>query len=145
MTTVRAVLLPVLLAALAACVAAPGNEGSSLEHHRAESALGPYSAAVCTGDLCVLSGKIGERGGTFEEEVHSALSALEAELTRVGSSPAELVSVTVYLTDMDLYAQFNAVYAERLPEPFPARACVAVAALPAGARVELQAVAHRRR
>lgn len=113
-------------------------------HHAAPGALGPYSGSVEAGDLVFLSGKIGDRGGTFEHEVETALDAVEAELGGLGLASADLVSVTVYLTDMQLYTAFNEVYARRIPAPHPARACVAVAALPGGARVEVQAVARSR-
>jgi 2-iminobutanoate/2-iminopropanoate deaminase len=109
-----------------------------------EGALGPYSAAVRAGELVFLSGKIGERGQGFEREAQSAIDAVEAGLERAGLSLADVVSATVYLTDMGRYAELNAIYAERLPAPYPARACVAVAALPAGAQVEIQVVARAR-
>jgi 2-iminobutanoate/2-iminopropanoate deaminase len=54
-----------------------------------------------------------------------------------------VLSVTVYLTDLDRYAEFNEVYRRRVPDPFPARAVVGVQRLPAGAMVEVQAVASR--
>ncbi|HZM00710.1 MAG TPA: RidA family protein [Planctomycetota bacterium] len=106
--------------------------------------MGPYSAAVSSGELVFLSGKLGERGGSFEREVETAIEALEAELQRLGLGLADVVAVTVYLTDMSTYADMNAVYALRFPPPWPARATVAVAALPGGARVELSATARRR-
>jgi 2-iminobutanoate/2-iminopropanoate deaminase len=56
----------------------------------------------------------------------------------------DLVSVTVYLTDMQNYAKFNEIYASRVPSPYPARTVVAVSALPANALVEIQAVARRK-
>lgn len=126
-----------LLAALAAC--------RSPAHHRVDvRALGPYSGSVGAGDLVFLSGKVGsQRDGSFEEEVASALDAVEAELDRAALDLEDLVSVTVFLTDMAHYDAFNAVYSERVPEPWPARTCVAVAALPGGARVEIRSVAWR--
>ncbi|MHC4082447.1 MAG: RidA family protein, partial [Planctomycetota bacterium] len=73
----------------------------------------------------------------------SALDALEQELARAGLTWSQLVQVTVYLTDIDDYEAFNEVYAARIPEPYPARAAIGVAALPGGARVEIQAIARR--
>jgi 2-iminobutanoate/2-iminopropanoate deaminase len=110
----------------------------------AEGAIGPYSGAVLDERYCFVSGKIGERGGSFEEEANTAIDALASELARAGLTLGDLMSVTVFLTDMELYGAFNQVYARRLPEPYPARACVAVRELPAGARVEIMAVARRR-
>ena len=129
-------LLPVL-ASVAAC-AAPRTD-----HVPAVGALGPYSAAVASGDLVFLSGKIGKRGGAFAEEVGTAIDAVEKELQGLGLGLRDVLSVNVFVTDMDLYAELNAVYAERFPKPYPARTTVGVAALPGGARVEIQAVASR--
>jgi 2-iminobutanoate/2-iminopropanoate deaminase len=120
------------------------GDGRGVEHLPAQGALGPYSAAVSAGELVYLSGKIGERGGSFEREVETAIEALEAELQRLDLGLADVVAVTVYLTDMSTYADMNAVYARRFPQPWPARATVAVAGLPGGARLELSATARRR-
>ncbi len=120
----------------AACAA------SRIRHFPATGALGPYSAAVMSGELCFVSGKIGAQREDFAAEVDSAIDALEAELARVQLSLADVVLVNVYLTDMSLYAELNTIYARRFPDPYPARACVAVSALPGGARVELQVIAR---
>src|SRR5207249_8232858 len=114
-------------------------------HVSAPGALGPYSASVVTGDLLFVSGRIGKTDGSpFEEEVSSAIRALDVELNKVGLGLGDVVSVTAYLTDMALYAPFNDVYAKAFPAPYPARTCVAVSALPAKARVEIAAVARRK-
>lgn len=112
-------------------------------HEPDVNALGPYSASVTTGNLVFVSGKIGKRGGTFEQEVHSAIEAVDIELAHLDMELKDVACVTVYLTDIDNYDAFNAIYATRFPQPYPARACVAVAALPGGARVEIQAIAVR--
>ena len=138
--------MPPLLAALVA-PALPGCSGPRLEHVPAQGALGPYSAAVLTEDLCFLSGKIGDaaaRQAGFDREVESAIDALEADLRRSGLSLDDVLMVTVYVTDMARYAELNDIYGRRFHEPWPARATVAVTALPAGAKVELAAVARRR-
>ena len=112
-------------------------------HHADATALGPYSAAVEAGSIVFVSGKLGRRGEGFDVEAHTAIDAVELELRRLGLSLRDVVTATVYLTDMDRYAEFNAIYSARFPQPYPARVCVAVAALPAGAQVELQVVACR--
>jgi 2-iminobutanoate/2-iminopropanoate deaminase len=112
-------------------------------HLAAENALGPYSASVETRGLVFVSGKGGKSGGAFAEEAEAAVRAVEKELLRAGLTLADVVSVTVYLTDMAQYAEFNQVYGRIFPKPYPARACVAVSALPANLRVEIQAVAAR--
>jgi 2-iminobutanoate/2-iminopropanoate deaminase len=132
------IVIVVAAAALAGCVSV------KVEHRVAPDAIGPYSGAVLADGFCFVSGKIGTRGGSFEEEASSALDAVEAELHAAGLDLGDLVQVTVYLTDMDMYGAFNEIYAARVPAPYPARVCVAVAALPGGARVEIQGTARRR-
>ena len=112
-------------------------------HHLAEGALGPYSGAVEAGDLVFLSGKIGPRDVDFAAQAAGAIDRVAAELEGLDMDLGNLVSVTVYLTDMGRYAEFNEIYAAKLPAPYPARACIAVRALPAGAEVEVQGVARR--
>jgi len=114
------------------------------EHLSDPGVLGPYSAVVLDGDHVFLSGKIGPRGGTYETEVEGAIEAVADNLARVGLGLADVLSVTVFLTDMADYPRFNEIYARRFPTPYPARSCVAVAALPGGARVELVVIARRR-
>ncbi|MHC5004019.1 MAG: Rid family hydrolase [Planctomycetota bacterium] len=128
-----------LAVSLSGCASGPGTT-----HLAAEGAMGPYSGAVLAGDLCFVSGKIGRRGGAFADEAETAIDAVEGELRRAGLGLGDLVHVTVYLTDMGRYAEFNEIYARRVPAPHPARVCVAVAALPGAARVEVTGIARRR-
>lgn len=137
-TTSRSALLLLLLAG--ACV----GPRDATAHRVAEGALGPYSGAVTSGGFAFVSGKIGERGGTFEREAETAILAVQEELRGLALDLGDVVESRVFLTDMNDYAAFNAIYARLFPAPYPARACVAVAALPAGARVEVQVVARMR-
>jgi len=125
----------------------PGDDRSAPDvrtiHHEAKGALGPYSALVEAGDLVFVSGRIGATQKEFEEEVETALFALEVELARAGCTLADLVQTTCFLSDMTLYERFNQVYGERVPKPWPARAVVAVAGLPAGAHVEIVGIARK--
>jgi len=123
---------------LCSCAATPAK------HLEAKNALGPYSASVESHGLVFVAGKGGKAGGTFAEEAEGAIRAVETELSRTNLTLADVVSVNVFLTDMAQYAEFNQVYARLFPAPYPARACVAVSALPANLRVEVQAVAARR-
>lgn len=123
----------------------PGCAAPRTDHLPAAGALGPYSAAVSSGDLVFLSGKIGKRGGAFAEEVKTAIDAVEADLHSVGLGLGDVLSVNVFVTDMALYAELNALYGEKFPKPYPARTTVGVDSLPGGARIEIQAVAARRR
>ena len=116
----------------------------SPSHLAAEGALGPYSAAVTAGDLVFVSGKIGKGGASVGQDVAAAIDAVEKELARVGLGLADVVSVNVFTTDLAAYAELNEAYAQRFPKPYPARTTVGVSALPAGARVEIQAVAAAR-
>src|SRR5689334_6752805 len=129
----RIALAALLALAFAACQTPPP------QHLMAENALGPYSASVETRGLVFVSGKGGKSGGAFADEAEAAIRAVEKELVRSHLTLADVVSVTVFLTDMGQYAEFNAVYAKLFPSPYPARACVAVSALPANLRVEVQA------
>lgn len=128
----------------AALLAGCGAAGRATVHRQAPGALGPYSGSVESDGLVFVSGKIGPTGGEFAAEAEGAIDALEQELLGAGLALADVVSVTVYLTGMEHYAALNEVYARRFRRPYPARACVALAALPGGARVEIQAVARRR-
>lgn len=142
----RLALAMLLLLMLAGCPPrsySPYEHPRELTHQPAEGALGPYSGAVITSDFVFASGKIGQRDGDFAREVNTALDAVESELERAGAGLRDLVSVTVYLTDMANYARFNEIYAARVPQPYPARAVVAVEALPGEAQVEIQAIARR--
>ena len=132
-----------LLVALLGCASDP-SAGTDTRHLLAEGALGPYSGSVQSGGFCFASGKIGERGGTFEREVNTCIDAVVAELARSGLDLSDVVESTVYLTDIGRYDELNRIYAERFPSPYPARACVQVAALPGRARVEIKVTARMR-
>jgi 2-iminobutanoate/2-iminopropanoate deaminase len=120
----------------------------SVTTSKAPAAVGPYSQAVVAGGFVFASGQIpldpatGEVvGETFEARVRRVLDNLEAVLLAAGSDRSRVVKATVYLTDMALFPRLNAVYAEFFGHHRPARVAVAVAALPRGADVEIEAVA----
>ncbi len=115
--------------------------GNRLVHRDAPGALGPYSGSVAYGDLIFVSGRIGERGGSFEDEVMTAIDSIEEELARADASLADVVQSTVFLIDLDRYGEFNTLYGERFGPPYPARACIQVSRLPGNARVEIQVIA----
>jgi 2-iminobutanoate/2-iminopropanoate deaminase len=115
---------------------------------RAPAAIGPYSQAVVAGGLLFASGQIAldpARGelvaGGVEAQAEQALKNLAAVLEAGGSSLRSVLRCTVYLVSMDDFAAVNAVYARAFGATRPARATVAVAALPKGARVEIDAIA----
>ena len=114
----------------------------------APEAVGPYSQAISANGLVFCSGQIpidpatGELvGGTIADQTRRCMQSLSAVLEAAGSSLVHLVKVTVYLADIADYAEFNEAYAEFVGAEPPARAAFAVAALPKGARVEVECVA----
>jgi 2-iminobutanoate/2-iminopropanoate deaminase len=114
----------------------------------AARAIGPYSPALRVGRWLFLSGQIGLDpltgelvGGGLEAETNRVLDNLRALLDAAGASFANVVRTTIYLTDLGDFGRVNDIYARCFAPPFPARATVGVAALPRGARVEIDAIA----
>ena len=116
----------------------------------APAPVGPYNQAVKAGGLLFCSGQIAldpasgvlVGDGDVEAETRQVLANLVAVLTAAGSSPHQVVRTTVFLTDLADFARVNALYADVFDGPVaPARACVQVAALPKGSRVEIDCVA----
>jgi 2-iminobutanoate/2-iminopropanoate deaminase len=108
----------------------------------------PYSQGMVHGDTVYTAGQVpkdpatGEVvGETIEEQTHATFDNLEAVLEAAGTSLANVVKATAFLTDMDDIEGFNRVYRERTPEPRPARTTVEVADLALDARVEVEMVA----
>ena len=109
--------------------------------------IGPYSQAVRKGDAIYLSGQIPldpKTGKLVENSIAAqtdqVLRNLAAVLSAAGSAWSQVCRVTVYLTDLDDFAEFNAVYERALQGARPARSTVQVAALPLGARIEIDAI-----
>ena len=114
----------------------------------APAAVGPYSQAIRAGGCVWVSGQIPLDpatgtlvAGDMRAQARRALEHLAAVLEAAGSGMDRVIRATVYLVDMDDFAAVNDEYAAWFGERPPARACVAVAALPKGARVEIDAVA----
>ena len=116
----------------------------------APAPVGPYNQAVKAAGVLYCSGQIAldpatgamVGGGDVEAETRQVLTNLKAVLEAGGSSPQQVLRTTVFLADLDDFARVNAIYAEMFGEGVsPARACVEVAALPKGARVEIDAIA----
>ena len=113
----------------------------------APAAIGAYSQAVPSGATVYLSGQIALDPDTmelvgpgFEAEARQAFRNLAAVISAAGGTPAGVVKLTVYLTDMGDFPAVNAVMAEFFDEPFPARAAIGVASLPRGAQVEVDGI-----
>lgn len=116
----------------------------------APAAIGPYSQAICAGNLVYCSGQLGIHPGTGElvqggiaNETHQALKNLSAILNAAGLSMRNVVKTTVFLADLADFKAMNEVYASFFTSTPPARSTVQVAALPRGGRVEIEAVANR--
>ena len=115
----------------------------------APGAVGPYSQAIVSNGLVFCSGQIpldpasGELvGGTIADQTRRCMENLSAVLEAAGSSLGNVVKVTAFLTDMGDFPEFNDAYAGFFGDEPPARATFAVAALPKGAAVEVECVAH---
>ena len=116
----------------------------------APAAIGPYSQAIATDGYVFASGQValdpatGELvNGDVRDQTRRAMDNLSAVLAAAGSAPALVVKTTVFLTSMADFAAMNEVYATYFPDTPPARSTVAVAELPRGARVEIEAIALR--
>lgn len=114
----------------------------------APAALGPYSHAVSNGALVFASGQLGLdpatgalAGPSIEAQAEQALINVENVLAAAGLTFANVVKTTIFLTDLADFATVNGIYATRFPAEPPARSCVQVAALPAGARIEIEVIA----
>ena len=113
----------------------------------APAAVGPYSQAIKADGMVFLSGQLGlipETGKLpvgIEEQTRQIMANLAAVLAAAGSDMSRIVKTTIFLTDMNDFAKVNALYAEAFSGAPPARSTVAVAALPLGGLVEIEAIA----
>ena len=116
---------------------------------KAPAAIGPYSQAIQVGDLIYTSGQIpidpatgAFAEGGIKEQTRQSLTNIKAILEEARASMENVVKTTVFLADMNDFADMNSVYAEFFSEPYPARSAVAVKTLPKGALVEIEVVAE---
>ena len=116
----------------------------------APAAIGPYSQAICCGDLVFTSGQLpldpvsGTMPATIEEQTRQSLTNIKAVLAAEGLTMDDVVKTTVFLQNMGDFAAMNGVYATFFSEgKYPARSAVEVAKLPKGALVEIEAVATK--
>ena len=117
----------------------------------APAAIGPYVQARVVDGFVYCSGQIGldPTSGALVEggvaaEMRRALANLDAVLLAAGAGLSTIVKTTLFLVDMNDFTTVNEIYAEAFTPPYPARSTVAVAALPRGARVEIEAIARLR-
>lgn len=115
---------------------------------KAPGAIGPYSQAIQVGEFVFTSGLLGldPQSGLFPEggiavQARQSLNNVKAILEEAGTSMSKVVKTTVFLANMDDFAEMNSIYAEFFTEPYPARSAVAVKTLPKNALVEIEVVA----
>lgn len=117
---------------------------------RGPKAVGPYSTAVIQGETAYLSGMLPVDPGTGKlaegvgAQARQVLVNIKTVLEEMGLSLSDLLKVSIFLTDLANFSEVNAIYADFLEMPYPARSCVQVAALPLGALIEIEAVAALR-
>ena len=116
----------------------------------APDTLGPYSQAIDAGDFVFCSGQVpidpstGKLiDGDVADQTHQVMANLRAVLAAAGLAFGDVVKTTIYLASMEDFPRVNEAYGQYFPEDPPARATLAVAGLPLGARVEIEALARR--
>ena len=127
----------------------PGKDAVRTERAPAPFQGAPYSQAIRSGDLVFVSGQIAVRPGSAEvvgtsiqEQTEQVFANLGAVLEAAGSALERLVKTTVFLASLDDFQGMNEVYARHVGDVPPARSTVEVGALPSGALVEIDAIAH---
>jgi 2-iminobutanoate/2-iminopropanoate deaminase len=121
----------------------------TIQTDKAPVAIGPYSQAKISGGFLITAGQIplipesmGMVEGPIEDQTIRVLTNLDAVLAEAGVDWNAVVKTTVYLTDLGDFGAFNGVYEEHLKGAKPARSTVQVAALPKGAKVEIELIAE---
>jgi 2-iminobutanoate/2-iminopropanoate deaminase len=111
--------------------------------------LGPYSPAIAAGDYVFLSGQIPIDAsgnivpGDIEAQTEQVFVHIKSLLDAAGLTIANCVKATVFMADLGDFARMNAVYEKHVKQPYPARSTFQVAALPKGARIEIEMIAYR--
>jgi 2-iminobutanoate/2-iminopropanoate deaminase len=114
---------------------------------KAPQAVGPYSQAVKIGKLLFVSGQLGLTieggfaGADIASQTRQSLENIKAILTEAGFTMDDVLKATIFLTDLNDFAQVNAIYQEYFAPPYPARACVQVGRLPRDGQVEIEVIA----
>jgi len=125
------------------------NRHLEISTDKAPSAIGPYSQGIRAGNAIYISGQIPLDPvsmeivtGGFKEQAEQVFKNLEAVAEAAKCSLSNVVKMTVYLIDLDDFADINEVMSDYMSEPYPARAAIQVAALPRGAMIEIDAILH---
>ena len=124
--------------------------GSVVATDKAPKAIGPYSQAIVSGDLIFTSGQIpldpatqALVTGDIREQTERVMENLGAVLQAAGAGFENVVKATIFVADLADFATVNEIYGKRFPRSPPARSTVQVAALPKGARVEIELIARK--
>lgn len=118
----------------------------SISTDSAPGAVGPYSQAVECNGMVFVSGQLpvdpvtGTIPETASEQARRTLENIRAIAEASGLSMSDCVKLTLYLSDMSIFAEVNDVYKGFFSEPYPARSCVAVSGIPKGAMIEIDAI-----
>ena len=116
---------------------------------KAPAAIGPYSQGLNAGNIVFVSGQIpvnpatGTMAETVEEQAAQSLNNIKNILAADGLTMSDVIRTSVFLADLNDFAAVNKVYATFFEEPYPARSCVQVAAIPKGAKLEIECIAVR--
>ena len=120
-----------------------------IHSENAPKALGTYSQAVKSGNTLYVSGQIPINpanmqmvDGDFSTQAKQAFANLQAVIKAAGVTMQDALKLTIYLTDLNDFDVVNSVMSTYFAEPYPARACIEVKALPKGARIEIDAIVN---
>ncbi len=123
----------------------------AISTQKAPQAIGPYSQGMITGDMVYTSGQLGidpETGeivnSSIQEEARQSLKNVEAVLKEAGVTLTDVVKTTVFVKDLNQFAEINEVYSEFFDSHKPARSCVEVARLPKDGNIEIEAIAVKK-
>lgn len=120
-----------------------------LNSKNAPGAIGPYSQGVEAGGFIFVSGQLpinpatGEMPREIKDQTRQSIENIKAILAEAGATLEDVLKTTVYLADMSLFGDMNAVYAEHFKAVYPARAAFAVKELPKQALVEIEVIAYK--
>ena len=124
---------------------------TAIHTRKAPAAIGPYSQAVEQNGLVLCSGQVAldpESGtivkGGIEFETRRVLQNIGEVLAAAGLDFVDVVKTTIFMIDLSEFETVNRIYGEHFEPPYPARSTVQVAALPCGARIEIEAIAMKR-
>ena len=119
-----------------------------IKTEKAPAAIGPYSQAIISGNTVYCSGQIpinpetGEIPEGVANQAHQVFKNIKNLLEAAGTSIDKVIKTSVFIKDMNDFAEINAIYAEYFTEPYPARSCVEVARLPKDVLLETEVIAE---